>query len=186
MLCWTQTLCWSSSCSLKARSSSSALRSISLSAISLVLQPGPTPLKHKKNKCILLYITCSVNKFSFIHVYATEILDANTLFSGCYVNRTQMKHADFDCTYQKCDSIISGDAVICPFQWWLLYNLNKKSSYGFFPRLYGLLLNISLYWDSVSHKTKRTFVFLQVWVISSWEQFLKVKNGEPTSTGCYS
>lgn len=116
MLCWTQTLCWSSSCSLKARSSSSALRSISLSAISLVLQPGPTPLKHKKNKCILLYITCSVNKFSFIHVYATEILDANTLFSGCYVNRTQMKHADFDCTYQKCDSIISGDAVICPFQ----------------------------------------------------------------------
>lgn len=45
MLCWTQTLCWSSSCSLTARSSSSAFRSISLSAISLVLQPGPTPLR---------------------------------------------------------------------------------------------------------------------------------------------
>lgn len=48
MLCWTQTRCWSSSCSLRARSSSSAFRSISLSAISLVLQPGPTPLKHKR------------------------------------------------------------------------------------------------------------------------------------------
>lgn len=46
MLCWTQTLCWSSSCSLRAKSSSSAFRSISLSAISLVLHPGPTPLKH--------------------------------------------------------------------------------------------------------------------------------------------
>lgn len=57
MLCWTQTLCWSSSCSLKARSSSSALRSISLSAISRVLQPGPTPLKHKKQ---LHFIVLSV------------------------------------------------------------------------------------------------------------------------------
>lgn len=46
MLCWTQTFCWSSSCSRRARSSSSAFRSISLLAISLVLQPGPTPLKH--------------------------------------------------------------------------------------------------------------------------------------------
>lgn len=58
MLCWTQTLCWSSSCSLEARSSSSALRSISLSAISLVLQPGPTPLKHKKTNAF--YCTLSV------------------------------------------------------------------------------------------------------------------------------
>lgn len=50
MLCWTQTLCWSSSFSLRARSSSSAFRSISLSAISLVLHPGPTPLKHKDKR----------------------------------------------------------------------------------------------------------------------------------------
>lgn len=55
MLCWTQTLCWSSSCSLKARSSSSALRSISLSAISLVLQPGPTPLKHKNQMHFIVH-----------------------------------------------------------------------------------------------------------------------------------
>ena len=53
MLCWTQTLCWSSSCSRRARSSSSAFRSISLSAISLVLQPGPTPLKHIRNYTVM-------------------------------------------------------------------------------------------------------------------------------------
>lgn len=48
MLCCTQTLCWSSSCSLSARSSNSAFRLISLSAISRVLQPGPTPLKKRR------------------------------------------------------------------------------------------------------------------------------------------
>lgn len=53
MLCWTQTFCWSSSFSLRARSSSSAFNSMSLSAISLVLQPGPTPLKHKQENILM-------------------------------------------------------------------------------------------------------------------------------------
>lgn len=78
MLCWTQTLCWSSSCSLIARSSSSALRSISLSAISLVLQPGPTPLKHKNKR----------------------IFNAHAhLMCMCWwvLNRTQTKHAEYNC-----------------------------------------------------------------------------------------
>lgn len=34
-----------------------------------------------KNKCVLLYIKCLAKKFSVIPIYATQILDANELFS---------------------------------------------------------------------------------------------------------
>lgn len=73
MLCWTQTLCWSSSCSLRAKSSSSAFNSMSLSAISLVLQPGPTPLKHKHKHILMsreyLFYTI-IDKATQIHPHS--------------------------------------------------------------------------------------------------------------------
>lgn len=68
MLCWTQTLCWSSSFSLRARSSNSAFRSISLSAISLVLHPGPTPLKHKRQIQYMVMYSQHANTASHTHL----------------------------------------------------------------------------------------------------------------------
>lgn len=78
MLCWTQTLCWSSSCSLRARSSSSAFRSISLSAISLVLQPGPTPLKHK-GKHMVMYRQQAKTNHTLVSTHAVSHYPASSL-----------------------------------------------------------------------------------------------------------